>query len=104
MGAFGLHPPGRSRPLSAGAVRHARVSRDESSLLLVDEWGVAQEDDVAGPWLRWSDRETGEVSIKEYFAAARQDELVELHYKEVGATLAKLLEASQARRVVVRPA
>ena len=79
----------------------ARVSRDESSLLLVDEWGVAQEDDVAGPWLRWSDRETGEVSIKEYFAAARQDELVELHYKEVGATLAKLLEASQARRVVV---
>ena len=79
----------------------ARVSRDESSLLLVDEWGVAHEDDVAGPWLRWSDRETGEVSIKEYFAAARQDQLVELHYKEVGVTLAKLLEASQARRVVV---
>jgi peptide chain release factor subunit 1 len=79
----------------------ARVSRDESSLYLVDEWGVAQEDDVTGPWLRWSDPETGEVSIKEYFAAARQDTLVELHYKEVGATLVKLLDSSQARRVVV---
>ena len=79
----------------------ARVSRDESSLFLVDEWGVAQEDDLTGPWLRTSDPETGELSIKEYFAAARQDALVELHYKDVGATLAKLLEASQARRVII---
>jgi hypothetical protein len=79
----------------------ARVSRDESSLYLVDEWGVAHEDDLTGPWLRSSDRETGEVSIKEYYAAARQDSLVDLHFKEVGASLAKLLDASGARRAVL---
>jgi peptide chain release factor subunit 1 len=77
------------------------VSRDESSLFLVDEWGVAAEDDVAGPWLRSSDPVTGEVSIKEYYAAARQDTLVELHYKEVGAALGRLLEVSPATRVVL---
>lgn len=79
----------------------ARVSRDESSLFLVDEWRIAKEDDLAGPWLRSSDRETGEVSVKEYYAAARQDSLVELHFKEVGAALTKLLEASGVRRVVL---
>jgi hypothetical protein len=79
----------------------ARVSRDESSLYLVDEWGVASEDDLSGPWLRSSDRETGEVAIKEYYAAARQDTLVDLHYKEVGSSLAKLLELSRAGRVVL---
>jgi rubrerythrin len=41
------------------------------------------------------------VSIKEYFAAARQETLVEQHYKEVGSSLAKLLEAAKARRVVL---
>ncbi len=79
----------------------ARVSRDESSLYLLDEWGVAKEDDLVGPWLRSSDRETGEVSIKEYYAAARQDTLVDLHYKEVGNALAKLLESAGVRRVVL---
>jgi len=79
----------------------ARVSRDESSLYLIDEWGVAQEDDLTGPWLRSSDRESGELSIREYYAAARQDTLVELHFKEVAAALAKLLEGSGARRVVL---
>jgi rubrerythrin len=79
----------------------ARVSRDESSLYLVDEWMLAKEDDLTGPWLRSSDRETGEVSIKEYYAAARQDALVDLHYKEVGNSLAKLLETSEVRRVVL---
>ncbi|MCE5252591.1 MAG: hypothetical protein LLG45_00005 [Actinomycetia bacterium] len=79
----------------------ARVSRDESSLFLVDEWGVAKEDDLTGPWLRSSDRETGELSIKEYYAAARQDTLVDLHFKEVGTALAKLLEESGAGRVVL---
>jgi hypothetical protein len=79
----------------------ARVSRDESSLFLVDEWGVAREDDLTGPWLRSSDRETGELSIKDYYAAARQDTLVDLHYKEVAGTLAKWLETSPVRRVVV---
>ena len=78
----------------------ARVSRDDSSLYLVDEWGVVKEDDLTGPWLRTSDRETGELSVKDYFAAARQDSLVELHYKEVAGTLAKWLEglAGQTRR------
>jgi rubrerythrin len=79
----------------------AKVSRDESSLFVVDEWGVASEDDLSGPWLRSSDRETGEVSIKEYYAAARQDALVELHFKEVSAALARLLETSGAPRVVL---
>jgi len=79
----------------------ARVSRDESRLYLVDEWGIASEDGLSGPWLRSSDRETGEVSIKEYYAAARQDSLVELHFKEVGASLAKLTEVSGARRIVL---
>jgi hypothetical protein len=78
-----------------------RVSRDESSLFLVDEWGVASEDDLPGPWLRSSDRETGELSIREYYAAARQDTLVELHFKEVAGSLARLLELSGARRVVL---
>lgn len=80
----------------------AQVSRDESSLYLVDEWGgVAKTDHASGPWLRTSDSESGELSIKEYYAAARQDTLVDLHYKEVAATLAKWLESSGARRVVV---
>jgi hypothetical protein len=79
----------------------AEVSRDESSLYVVDEWGVVSEDDLAGPWLRTSDRETGEVSIKKYYAAARRDSLVEQHYKEVGVSLAKLLELSGARRVAL---
>ncbi len=80
----------------------ARVSRDDSSLYLVDEWGgVAKEDDLNGPWLRTSDRLTGEVAIKDYFAAARQDALVEIHYKEVATTLAKWLEESSIRRVVL---
>lgn len=79
----------------------AQVSRDESRLYLVDEWGVAQEDDLSGPWLRSSDRETGEVSIKEYYAAARQDTLVELHFKEVGVSLAKLLDTSGVDRVIL---
>ncbi len=79
----------------------ARVSRDESSLYLVDEWGIAVEDDLSGPWLRTSDRDSGEVSIKEYFAAARQEALVEQHHKEVGVSLGKLLEASGTRRVAL---
>jgi hypothetical protein len=79
----------------------ARVSRDESSLFLVDEWRGAKEDDYTGPWLRSSDRETGEVSVKEYYAAARQDSLVDQHYKEVGLALGKLLERSGVRRVAL---
>lgn len=79
----------------------AQVSRDQSSLYLVDEWGVAQEDDLSGPWLRSSDHDSGEVSIKQYYAAARQDSLVELHFKEVGGSLGKLLDTSGTRRAVL---
>jgi hypothetical protein len=79
----------------------ARVSRDESSLFLVNEWGVAKEDDLTGPWLKTSDPETGELAIKDYYAAARADALVELHYKEVAVTLARWLEGSPVRRVVL---
>jgi hypothetical protein len=92
---------GRSCAVTTEPFIVARVSRDESSLYLVDEWGVTKGDDLTGPWLRSSDRETGELSIRGYFAAARQDTLVDLHYKEVGATLAKWLEGSPVRRVVV---
>jgi peptide chain release factor subunit 1 len=80
----------------------AQVSGDDSSLYLVDEWGsVAKTDHSSGPWLRTSDRETGELSIKEYFAAARHDTLIDQHHKEVAGTLAKWLEGSPARRVVL---
>jgi len=48
-----------------------------------------------------SDRETGELSIRDYYAAARQDALVDLHYKEVAGALAKWLEGSTIRRVVL---
>jgi hypothetical protein len=78
-----------------------QVSRDESSLYLVDEWGVIQEDELTGPWLRSSDRETGEVSIKQYYAAARHETLVDLHFKEVGNSLGKLLETSGVRRAAL---
>jgi len=79
----------------------ARVSRDESSLYLVDEWGFTHEDDLTGPRLRSTDRETGETAVKEYYAAARQDNLIDQHFKEVGASLAKLLETSGAPRVAL---
>ncbi len=79
----------------------ARVSRDESSLFVVDEWGVSSERDLTGPWLKTSDRETGELSIRRYFAAARQDSLVDQHFKEVGASLGTLLEVSGAGRVIL---
>ena len=79
----------------------AQVSRDDSSLYVVDEWGATKEGDLAGPWLRSSDRETGELSIKKYYAAARRDGLVEQHHKEVSASLGRLLEVSGIKRVVL---
>ncbi len=78
-----------------------RVSRDESSVYLIDEWRVTREDDLTGPYLKSSDRETGDVPVKEYFAAARQETLVDLHFKEVAVVLDKLLDETDARRVVL---
>jgi hypothetical protein len=77
------------------------VSRDDSSIYLLDEWGVSHEEDLTGPRLKTSDLQARDPSIKEYFAAARQGELVEHHFKEVGAHLGKLLDTSGARSIVV---
>ena len=79
----------------------ARVSNDDSSIYLVNEWRVAQEDAFTGPHLKSSDRESGEVAVKEYYAAARVDNLEELHHKDVALALAKLIESSGVRRVAL---
>ena len=78
-----------------------RASNDDSSIYLLNEWRLAQEDDFAGPHLRSTDRQTGELAVKEYYAAARVDQLEELHHKEVATALAKLLESSGVRRVAL---
>lgn len=68
-----------------------RVSRDESSIHVVDDGGLARTEDLEGPYLKSTDRETGDVPVKEYFAAARQDTLVEQHYKDVATAVDRLL-------------
>jgi peptide chain release factor subunit 1 len=78
-----------------------RVSRDDSSLYVVDWWRVAREDDLTGPYLRSTDRETGEVPVKEYYAAARQENLVEQHFKEVALNVDRLLKETGVRRIVM---
>lgn len=77
------------------------VSRDDSSIYLLDEWQVSHEEDLTGPRLKTSDLQARDPSIKEYFAAARQGQLVEQHFKEVGAHLAKLLDSSGAHSIVL---
>lgn len=78
-----------------------RVSRDDSSIYLVDEWRLAREDDYTGPYLKSTDRETGDVPVKEYYAAARQESLIEHHFKEVAGALDKALDEAEARRVAI---
>ncbi|NLT35417.1 MAG: hypothetical protein GXX83_05925 [Gaiellales bacterium] len=78
-----------------------RVSRDDSSIYVVDWWQVTHEDDFTGPYLRSGDRETGEIPVKEYFAAARQESLVDLHFKEVSTALDRLLEETGIDRVAL---
>ena len=78
-----------------------RVSRDDSSIYLVDEWRLAREDDYTGPYLKSTDRETGDVPVKEYYAAARQESLIEQHFKEVAGALDKALDEAEARRVAI---
>jgi len=78
-----------------------RVSRDESSIYLVDEWQLAREDDYTGPYLKSTDRETGDVPVKEYYAAARQESLIELHFKEVAGAVDKALDEGASRRVAL---
>ena len=78
-----------------------RVSNDDSSIYLVNEWRVSQEGDFTGPHLKSTDRQTGELAVKEYYAAARVDQLAELHHKDVANALAKLVESSGVRRVAL---
>lgn len=78
-----------------------RVSRDDSSIYLVDEWRLMRQDDYTGPYLKSGDRETGDVPVKEYYAAARQESLIEQHFKEVAGALDKALEDSHVRRVAL---
>jgi hypothetical protein len=78
-----------------------RVSRDESSILVVDDGGVSASEALEGPYLKSTDRETGDVPVKEYFAAARQDTLVEQHYKEVAAALDRRLDRTGYESVVL---
>lgn len=78
-----------------------RVSRDDSSIYVVDEWRLMRQDDYAGPYLKSTDRETGDVPVKEYYAAARQESLVEQHFKEVAGALDKALDETDVRRVAL---
>lgn len=78
-----------------------RVSRDESSIHVVDDGGLARTEDLEGPYLKSSDRETGDVPVKRYFAAARQDSLVELHYKDVADAVDRLMAETGIGAVVV---
>ena len=78
-----------------------RVSRDDSTIYLVDQWKLSREDDFTGPYLKSGDRVTGEVPIKEYYAAARQESLVEQHFKDVAGALEKLLAESGVNHLVV---
>lgn len=78
-----------------------RVSRDESSIYLVDWWQLTREDSFEGPYLRSGDRETGDVPVKEYYAAARQESLVDQHFKDVGQALDRLLDETGVRRVAI---
>ena len=78
-----------------------RVSRDDSSIYLVDWWRLTREDDFSGPYLRSGDRETGDVPVKEYYAAARQESLVDQHFKDVSAALDHLLDETSVRRVAL---
>ena len=78
-----------------------RVSRDESSIYLVDEFRLAMETDFTGPHLKSTDRETGDMPIKEYYAAARQETLVEQHYRDVAAAFERFLDETGVRRAVL---
>lgn len=78
-----------------------RVSRDDSSIYVVDWWRLTRQDDFTGPYLRSSDRATGEVPVKEYYAAARQETLVEQHFKDVAQALDRLLDETGIRQVAI---
>ena len=79
----------------------ARVSRDESSIYHVDHWRLSREEDLYGPYLKSGNRATGDVPVKEYYAAARQESLVEHHYKDVAAALDRVIDETGVQWVVL---
>lgn len=78
-----------------------RVSRDESTVFSVDEWRLTGVEGHNGPYLKSTDRETGDVPVKEYYAAARQESLVDLHFKDVSAAVDRILDETGATHVVL---
>lgn len=78
-----------------------RVGRDESVIYEVNDWRLTGEVEIEGPYLKSTDRETGQMPVKQYYAAARQDTLVELHYKDVASALEKRLSEVEPRQVVL---
>lgn len=78
-----------------------RVSRDESTVYSVDEWRLTGAEDLSGPYLKSTDRETGDVPVKEYYAAARQESLVDLHFKDVSAAVDRALDDTGAAHIVL---
>ena len=78
-----------------------RVSRDDGMIYSVDQWRLTATEGHPGPYLKSTDRETGDVPIKEYYAAARQESLVDQHFKELAGALDHTLDEIGASRVVL---
>ena len=79
----------------------AQVSKDDSHLYLVDELRVVRSEDFSGPYLKSSNQETGEVPVKEYYAANRQESLIDQHHKEVAAAIDKMIQELGIQWVVL---
>ena len=78
-----------------------RVSRDEGTVFSIDDWRLTKAEGHSGPYLKSTDRETGDVPIKEYYAAARQDSLVDQHFKELAAALDRVVDDLGAAHVIL---
>lgn len=78
-----------------------RVSRDDGMIYTIDQWRIAGTEGHTGPYLKSTDRETGDVPVKEYYAAARQESLVDQHFKELAAALDRSVDEISASRIVL---
>jgi rubrerythrin len=78
-----------------------RVSRDDGMIYSVDDWHLTRTEEHAGPYLKSTDRETGDVPIKEYYAAARQETLVDQHFKDMATALDRVVDDLGAAHVVL---
>ena len=79
----------------------ARVSRDDGMIYSIDEWRLTRTEGHSGPYLQSTDRDTGDVPVKEYYAAARQESLVDHHFKELAAALDRTVDEIGASHVVL---